>query len=212
MSEHVYSVFVFLADAPLATGVRINIWFWLMFATAPTLVFFVSPERPAASHVVRVIFAVGLIYVFLNLSVATSHSFAWADYLVCQENSIHRDMSPEMQIECKHHLENVSGAQNAFALLFGWIPAGIYVGLWEAVWRIWNRRKIIELGHGYKGRIFSNLTMFAPLCLVLFLYFTLTYVWLVAAQCWKLESIFAHCNRTVFGYSDQVNLLRVASK
>ena len=119
----------------------------------------------------RVIVAVGVIYVLLNLSLATSHSFAWADYYACQENSIHPDMSPAMEAECRYHLEINSGAQNVFAFLFGWFQAGVYVGLWEGLWRFRHRREIKDMGCDYKGRLFSNLTMLmVPLFILLLLF------------------------------------------
>ncbi|MGC6471408.1 MAG: hypothetical protein ACON4W_00865, partial [Parvibaculales bacterium] len=48
---------------------------------------------------------------------------------------------------------------NVMALGFGWAYAGVYVGIWEMVWRIRHYRKIREMGRAFQGRWFSTLTM-----------------------------------------------------
>lgn len=161
---------MFFADMPINIGVRINIWFWMMLAAAPIWVFLVGPERSALSHFFRVIGAIGLIYACLNLTIATSHSFDWVVYLQCQENSVHSDMSEKMQAECGHHINIADGAQISFAYLLGWIPAGMYVGIWEGIWRLRHRRKIRELGDDFNGKWFSNLVVISPLLLLVFVF------------------------------------------
>ena len=108
----------------------------------------------------RVLFAIGLTYILLNLSLHAQHAFDWRDYEVCQEQSVHKGFAnPRAHKECCHHLMEGDGAKNVFALGLGWIPAAFYVGLWELIWRIWHRKQIKAMGKQYTGKWFSNLTI-----------------------------------------------------
>ncbi len=159
MHDNIYPIFSFLAHLPVTLNVPINFWLWLMFVVAPGLVFFVSVKRSRISHVARVICAIGLTYVLMNLVRHAKDAFERRDYLACQENSIHPDMSLEMYEECSHHVNIADGASLVFLLLFGWILAAFYVSIWEIIWRIRHRKEIKVMGKEYKGRWFSNMTM-----------------------------------------------------
>lgn len=168
----IYSVLFFLAELPVILNIRANIWLIPLATCAPLLIFFVPVERTATSHVVKVAAAIGLTYVLINVSLHAGHALDWIAYQDCQDSSPHPDMSPEMEDECGHHINTADGAQNAFALLFGWIPSAAYVGLWEGLWRIRHRRKIKEIGEKYRLKWFSNLVV-GLAALPVFAYFLL---------------------------------------
>lgn len=157
MHDYVIPVLLFLAELPVKLSIPINFWFWLLIITAPGLVLFVDVNRSIASHVTRVFYAIGLTYCLINLSIHADRSFDRKNFRECQENSVHRDMSPEMHEECGHHVDTADGAQNGFALLFGWVPAAIYVGFCELIWRIRHRKTISTMGREYRGKWFSNI-------------------------------------------------------
>ena len=102
---------------------------------------------------------VALGYVFINLSLGTSQHIEFQIYDECLENSSYPGYAnPKAHRACEHHL-SPSGADRAFALIFGWVYAGTYFWIWEMVWRIRHRRKIREMGRVFQGRWFSTLTM-----------------------------------------------------
>lgn len=159
MSPTVYPIFAYLAKLPVTLHLPFNAWTWLLFAAAPALVFFVSIQRSVLSHMLRVVGAIALTYVLLNLSLHADKAFDRRDFESCQEQSVHRDRSPEMHQECGHHVNTADGAHLAFTYLYGWIPAAAYVGLWEAIWRVRNRKRIKEMGAAYHGKWVSGATM-----------------------------------------------------
>ncbi len=172
MHNNIYSIFKFLADLPVTLNSPVNFWLWLLFFIAPGLLFFVGVERSITSHVARVLCAIGLTYVLLNLAYHAQDAFDWRNFQACQENSVHPYMSREMHEECRHHVNIADGASNVFLLGLGWIPAAFYIGIWEILWRIRHKIEIKAMGKKYKGRWCSNMTM-----LLIFLpfitYFTL---------------------------------------
>lgn len=159
MTDTPYQIFVFFAKLPVALDLKLNIWFWLLIGAAPGLVFLVGVDRSWPSHMARVVAAIAVTYILLNLALHAKRHFDWNDFHTCQENSVHPDMSREMHQECSHHVNTADGASNAFALLFGWVPAAAYVGFWEGLWRLRNRTRIKEMDACYKGRRISNVTM-----------------------------------------------------
>ncbi|MEM7069126.1 MAG: hypothetical protein AAF478_09600 [Pseudomonadota bacterium] len=156
MNKYIYIVFEKLASYPEYTGIHFNIWIWLILITSPLLIFRLNVERSILTFFIAIVSAVALTYLLLNLSLHTRQSLNWIDYVNCQKDSIHDDMSPEQQAECGHHVNKADGAQLVFTLLYGWVPAVIYAGFWELVWRIWRRNKIRNAGENYRGRWFSN--------------------------------------------------------
>ncbi len=153
MEQLIIAIYKFLSSTP------VNFWFWLLWVVPPVLVLCIGPEKSYKLRVGRLILAIGLSYVFLNLSIGTEYDHAWKAYYKCQENSIHREMSPEMQAECGPILEERNDTRALFAFMFGYILTAGYVGFWELIWRIWYRKKIKSLGKKYKGRWLSNTTI-----------------------------------------------------
>jgi hypothetical protein len=178
-SSIIVAVFDFLTEIPVLIDVRFNFWFVVLVVTTPLLVFFVDVERSFSSHVVRVFGAIALTYVLFNLSLHTGRALDWADYVDCQENSVHRYESTEMFEECSHHVNTADGAANVFYLYFAWIPAIGYASLWEIIWRIRHRKKLQRMGKDYKGRWFSNTVMaFVVFPVVSYFFFWVPfYIW-----------------------------------
>lgn len=172
-SSIVLAIFDFLTEIPVLIGVRINFWFILLLVTTPLLIFFVDAERSFLSHVVRVFCAVALTYVLLNLTLHTGRALDRADFLECQETSVHQFHSTEMAEECSHHINTADGAANVFYLLFAWIPAIGYASLWEIIWRIRHRKKLERMGKDYKGQWFSNTVM----AFILFPFVSYFFLW-----------------------------------
>lgn len=150
-SSIVFAVFDFLTETPVLIDIRFNFWFVALLVTTPLLIFFVDAERSFLSHVVRVFSAVALTYVLFNLSLHTGRALDRADYLDCQESSVHRYESRDMFEECSHHINTADGAANVFYLLFAWIPAIGYASLWEIIWRIRHRKKTGKNGERLRG-------------------------------------------------------------
>lgn len=125
----------------------------------PLLIFFVKIERPIFEHVLRVTCAIGITYILLNLALQTNRTFNWQDFQECQEKSEQGADSRKMHEECGHHVNPAADSQYIFAFGFGWIPAAIYAGMWELLWRIKNRRLIRDIGNVYKGKWLSNIVI-----------------------------------------------------
>ena len=137
MYDIIILIFMFLVDLPVTLNSPVNFWLWLLFLTAPGLLFFVSVESSPASHVARVLAAIGLTYILLILGQHAQRAFNWRDYQVCQEQSVHKGFAnPKAHKECRHHVNTSDGGQLVFALVFGWVLAAFYVGIWEILWWI----------------------------------------------------------------------------
>jgi hypothetical protein len=151
MGEFIYSVYEYLSDVP------VNFWYWLFWITAPLLVFSAKPESTYWRRIGRLLLAIALTYVFLNLSIGAEHSLAWDAYRACEEQSQHRDMSPEMHKECKPHLDALNDTNALFAFAFGYFLTAAYTGFWELLWRIRYRKAVRAYGKGYEGKWTSNI-------------------------------------------------------
>lgn len=153
MNEQMSTLLIYLTDIP------VNIWFYLLVITIPFLVFGISPDGSYRIRLGRLIIAVILAYMLLNLSLHTSRSLDHKDYYKCQNNSNHPEMSLKTFEECKNHITIADGASAVFYLYFGWIPASAIVGFWELLWRIYHMNKLKTLGKNYDGRWFSNIVI-----------------------------------------------------
>ncbi|MGI9399785.1 MAG: hypothetical protein ACR2O0_00910 [Rhizobiaceae bacterium] len=162
------------------THIPFNFWLWSLPLIAPLLIFFVPVERSTISHIARVLSAIALSYIFMQLAVSTWHRQGFEAYQLCYVESGHRDLGQEAHDECSHHL--VDGPPfSPELILLGWVPAAFYVGLWEIIWRIRNRKKIVAIGGAYTGRWFSNMT--ASFVLLPFVVYGLL---VVVARLWPL--------------------------
>ncbi|MEM6712715.1 MAG: hypothetical protein AAF590_10590 [Pseudomonadota bacterium] len=150
-----------------------NIWLVAVAVVTPLTVFTLSVKRSAITHIGVILFAVLATYLALNLALLESRAADRRAYDACAQGT---ELAPDiLQFHemCGHHINTEDGAQNVFTLLFGWVPALTYAGLWEAAWRIRHRRKLRTMGARYQGRWFSNVVI------ALALPPTLLFVWMI---------------------------------
>lgn len=141
MGQSFYQFFMYFTDVPF------NVWGCLLPAVAPVLVLATKPENNWKWRVGRLVLAIGITYVLWNLTINTHHHLERIEYDACQAQFSDGDW--QMHEECGNPFIG-NGAQTAFALLLGWIPASAYVGFWELLWRRKYRHKIKEIGAAYK--------------------------------------------------------------
>jgi hypothetical protein len=138
-----------------------NYWFWLLFLIPPILVFAVQPQAGVWRRIGRLLLASGLGYIFLNLAVHHSIDSRRKAHEFCLfANSGHSgpyesSLYDKLLAICPPAPN--SGPPEAFYLLFGWMPAASYTGLWELVWRIRYRTDIRNLGKAFKARWLSTI-------------------------------------------------------
>lgn len=150
------------------TYVPYNFWFWLLIIAAPILVFSAKPDSNPNWRVNRLLIAIGLTYIFINLSLHTSRQIKWAAYEQCQ--SQFSDGSIQHHKECGE-IDIADGASNIFYLVLGWLPAATYVAIYEFVWRLRYRRTIREQGNTYQAKWASNIVIILGAPLILYAIF-----------------------------------------
>lgn len=106
--------------------------------------------------IARLLFAIIVTYILINLTLYIHRKASWEAYQTCQ--SQFSDGMIQQHVECgKRNIAD--GASAVFYVLFGWIPATGYVGLWELVKRIKYRHKM-KLTKDSKWKIwFSNIVI-----------------------------------------------------
>ena len=167
MAQIIFDIFQFLADVPF------NIWPWMLLISTPLLIFSAKPYDSAQRRLWRIIAAIIIGYVLINLTLHTHRAMGWKAYEACQKSSIHRDMSIEMQEECGHHVNIADGASYVFYLVLGWVPAAAYAGFWEFWWRRKYGFIIRPLGKRYKGKWFSTTLIVCSVPVLLFIIYLL---------------------------------------
>ncbi len=154
------------------THVPYNFWFWLIFITAPLLVFNAKPESSADWRIDRLILAIGATYILMNFSLHTSRQIIWSAYEACQ--SRFSDGAIQHHKECGE-INIADGASNIFYLIFGWLPATGYVGLCEFIWR-WRYRRIVRKKETYAGMVFSSVVVIIAAPVILYALFIFSVV------------------------------------
>lgn len=110
-----------------------NYWLWLFLIFIPVLVFAAKPETSLRLHTARLLLAIVLGYISLNMALHMQHSAEQHAYEICQKQWV--DGDHVMHAECGSPFVG-NGAQEVFhALFLGWLLAGAYTGLWEWMWR-----------------------------------------------------------------------------
>lgn len=148
MDRSLYQIFEALTALP------VNIWLWFLPVIAPLLVFVAKPDHTVWLRSGRLILAISITYVLWNLAINTHHHLEREAYDACQ--SQFPDGEWRMHEECGNPFMG-NGAQVAFALVLGWIPATAYVGIWEFLWRRKYRETIHDLGHQFTGKWLSTM-------------------------------------------------------
>jgi hypothetical protein len=142
----IVDVFKFLTDVPF------NFWFYLLLATAPILVFSAKPESKTWFRIGRLLVAIAVTYVLINLSLHTNYKIGWDTYESCQ--SQFKDGAIQHHEECGNPPR---GIPLAFFAVLGLIPSNAYVGFFELIWRRKHRKQIKNYGKNFKGKWFSNI-------------------------------------------------------
>jgi len=106
-----------------------NYWFWAMLALPAFMIAMINPAAPQPLRIIKVIAAIFIFYILLNLSNHLSWDIRNAQ-IMSHEDPRHPGSGYRM--DC---IDTGDGASLAFALLFGWIPGLIYVGWCLMAWR-----------------------------------------------------------------------------
>jgi hypothetical protein len=170
MAQIIFDIFKYLADVPL------NIWPWLLLVSAPLLIFSAKPHHSAQWRLWRIIVAVIIGYVLINLTLHTHRELGWKAKEACESSSVHRQDSMEMFEECGHHVNIADGASYVFYLVLGWVPAAAYAGFWEFWWRRKYAFIIRPLGKRYKGKWFSTALILCSVPVWIFIVFLLALI------------------------------------
>jgi len=150
-----YEFYYFLADKS-----------WVLtFASLILTLILVFNTRVYSSvvwRVARLICAIGLLYVAVNLILHLSHSLEWWGH---DAYHAHFPECALKQCEGERKIRN-SGANYVFYLFFGWIPALILVGLCELGWRYRHRNRIKALEKRDAGYLFGSVLIFLALSII----------------------------------------------
>ncbi len=130
-----------------------NYWFWLNIIIIPVLMFFVKPNTSKIEHIAKIFFATTVCSVFLNLALHLKQEILWDIYEACQGQFSDGDI--RQHAECPK-VANPDASYD-FMKSFGWIPALVYVGWWELIWRIYHHHHIEKYPGSYKGKWHSDI-------------------------------------------------------
>lgn len=139
----------------------------LFFTVAPLLIFSATPRSSVRWRIWRILLAVAIGYILINLILHIHRYLDWRDFEECQK--IYAKDSLNMADECKGIVNIADGASNIFYLFLGWIPAGGYMGFFELLWRIKHRPTIKNMGKQFKGKWFSNFVVVAAIPVWIFM-------------------------------------------
>lgn len=133
----------------LRIALIMNHWFWIYIVLVPIVVFSVRPSASARLCTVRLLSAIFLCYILINLSV----DLKWQ--IVSQ--SI--DDNP-FATEAEQLFAIRDGANIAFTRMFGWIFAITYTGWYELLWRIIYRSKLTDKGRLKYSNMIISISLF----------------------------------------------------
>lgn len=105
-----------------------NYWHWLWIAIVPVLIFSIKPDAARVQKATVVLVSIGLCYLLMNLSVHLFWDIRNGPFVVSPDPTFPSQKTWDMQCA-----DIGDGASLTFALLFGWIPAGLYTGFCYAI-------------------------------------------------------------------------------
>lgn len=163
MAQIIFDVFQLLADVPF------NIWPWLLMISTPMLIFSAKPHHSVARRFWRIITAIIIGYVLINLTLHTHRTLDWKELEQCRrENPV---FGENIHPKCQGIVNIADGASYVFYLVLGWVPAAAYAGFWEFWWRRKYAFIIRPLGERYKGKWFSTALIVCSLPVWIFIIF-----------------------------------------
>ncbi len=144
-----HDVYYFFAD---------YIWMlmWIPLTFTYYLIYEAGRNVSTMNLIVRTLFAIALLYISLNFVLHFSHVVEWWGYNIYLEK--HPDC--EFKLCDGEHKIRESGANFAFAYLFGWLPALLFVGLLEFGLRYRKYRTGQPYQKGSGSYYFSCLVIF----------------------------------------------------
>lgn len=173
--QMIFKLFKSLSDIPY------NIWPWLFFTILPALIFSAKPHHSVKRRSTRIIIAIILGYIALNLSLHTSRTITWNTYERCQ--SQFSDGAIQHHKECGE-MNIADGASYAFAMFLGWIPSIMFVGWLELIWRKLYKNDMQTLRKGMNDDVLANIVV------SLSYYFTVGFTVLIVIICLALYGKF----------------------
>lgn len=145
---------------------------WLPIIATPFLVFWARPQSHLAWRIGRLVAVVALLYLALNWVLHLQYKLEWSAI------TAFRNQNPECWLQpCEGERKStVKGLNMLGAIFVGWIPALVYVGLWELAWRVWHRGEIKALQQRDLGLKFSSVLIFIALLLPILFYVFMVYL------------------------------------
>lgn len=143
-----------------------NYWLWLFLIFIPILVFAAKPETSPRFCMGRLLLAIVLGYISLNMALYVQHISEQQAYDMCQKQFA--DGDHVMHAECGTPFIG-NAAQKAFYAILGWLLAGAYTGVWEWAWRKKYRHALPLLKRNWLGTLLIGMAAFCfilyPLCM-----------------------------------------------
>ena len=145
---------------------------WLPILATPFMVFGARPQSLPAWRIGRLVAAVTLLYISLNLVLYLQYKLEWSAI------NAFRDQNPECWLQpCEGERKStVDGLYMLGAIFAGWVLALVYVGLWELAWRARHRKVIRFFEWRDVGLKFSSILVFIALLLPILFYIFMVYL------------------------------------
>ncbi len=138
----------------------IQIILLLLVITPAILVFSAKPDSSLAWRNGRLILAIFLGYILINLSLHIPRENRLKEYKACQSNF--SDGAVQHHLECGE-INIADGASNVFFALLGWIPVTLYTAILEISWLLYYIKRINfkkDLRNNIFGYFIVSLTPF----------------------------------------------------
>lgn len=135
------------------------------------MVFGARPQSLPAWRIGRLVAAVALLYIVLNVVLHLQSDLEW--------NAVNefRNQNTDCHLQrCEGEPKTtVDGPSLAGAMFFGWVPALVYVGLWELAWRVRHRKAMRVFEWRDIGVVFSSALIFFSILIPLLFYSFVVY-------------------------------------
>jgi hypothetical protein len=151
-----------------------NYWFFSFLALAPALVFATRPNTHKWIIRVGIVLLIGASHYLLFRALIFDHDRLFEIYNQC--NDQFPDGGLQYHPECK--LRAYRGSGLALMLIFGWIPATIYIGLWLIIWEKFYLIRLKEFKIDITTKIVIIFTK------VMSVFFTLYFAFIIIALKW----------------------------
>jgi hypothetical protein len=118
----------------------LNYWFWLWVVGTPLIMIYaLKPTAPKWQHFLKFVFAVLFCYGVMNLAMNLSWDIRNDPFVVSSQ----KDMAWQKTWDMPDCPNMADGASRVVTLLFGWLYALIYIGIFQSIRCIY--RKILQI-------------------------------------------------------------------